>query len=513
MATSDIGIIVKAEDKASKELKKVESSLGKLGSAVGTAGKAIAGFGLAFGAAAFAVGVKGVKDFSEAEKASAMLEHAVIGVTGATAAQLKATSDLADELQRKGVLDGDNIKVGLAQLSTFGLSNKAVQGLGKSLADLAVNQYGVSASGEQLSDTANMIAKALNGQFGVLEKSGIRFNAAQQSAIQFGSEMEKVAAINEGFAQNLKFTNDVALTTTEGSLARASVAMGDLSEKIGSVLSPVVRKLIDEYLIPLAAKLTEIIPNIDGVTDTWGKLQVGFNSVIDEFEKKTGIISQLEGGFSELRSKVQDELAPALEKLWIAGQPLIPFFQKVGEVLAAVVVVALKVLIELLIQAISLIITLITKAAEWAAAFYEFVTPVIDAVTVGLGKLGDAIGFIIKKYDDMKAAALAALAAAKSAVSSIPIVGGLITGSAPGRAVGGPVTAGMPYVVGERGPELFMPGQSGSIIPRLPGAGGGSPMGGVTINIGTFFGGNPEAAAREIGDLVIKRLQMNARVG
>jgi hypothetical protein len=35
-----------------------------------------------------------------------------------------------------------------------------------------------------------------------------------------------------------------------------------------------------------------------------------------------------------------------------------------------------------------------------------------------------------------------------------------------GRAEGGPVRSGRPYIVGEEGPELFVPGQSGSIIPN-----------------------------------------------
>jgi len=51
-----------------------------------------------------------------------------------------------------------------------------------------------------------------------------------------------------------------------------------------------------------------------------------------------------------------------------------------------------------------------------------------------------------------------------------------------GRASGGPVTGGTPYLVGEKGPELFMPSSSGSIVPnnRLSSSGGGST--GVTIN-------------------------------
>jgi gas vesicle protein len=44
------------------------------------------------------------------------------------------------------------------------------------------------------------------------------------------------------------------------------------------------------------------------------------------------------------------------------------------------------------------------------------------------------------------------------------------------RAAGGPVSAGTPYIVGEHGPELFVPGMSGGIVPN----GGGST---VVVNV------------------------------
>ena len=52
-----------------------------------------------------------------------------------------------------------------------------------------------------------------------------------------------------------------------------------------------------------------------------------------------------------------------------------------------------------------------------------------------------------------------------------------------GRATGGAVAAGQPYMVGERGAELFVPNQSGTIIPnnKLAGAGG------ITINQSVNF--------------------------
>lgn len=53
------------------------------------------------------------------------------------------------------------------------------------------------------------------------------------------------------------------------------------------------------------------------------------------------------------------------------------------------------------------------------------------------------------------------------------------TGMGPFMAKGGPVSANSPYIVGEKGPELFMPGSSGSIVPNNA-LGGNS--GGVTIN-------------------------------
>ena len=48
-----------------------------------------------------------------------------------------------------------------------------------------------------------------------------------------------------------------------------------------------------------------------------------------------------------------------------------------------------------------------------------------------------------------------------------PLAGALLKNiPVPGRAMGGPVTAGSPFIVGEKGPELFVPGASGNIMPN-----------------------------------------------
>ena len=52
------------------------------------------------------------------------------------------------------------------------------------------------------------------------------------------------------------------------------------------------------------------------------------------------------------------------------------------------------------------------------------------------------------------------------------------------RATGGPVSAGKPYLIGERGPELMVPGRSGTIVPNNALGGGGAVIN-QTINIQT----------------------------
>jgi phage-related minor tail protein len=92
------------------------------------------------------------------------------------------------------------------------------------------------------------------------------------------------------------------------------------------------------------------------------------------------------------------------------------------------------------------------------------------------GKLG---------FEDLKRLALSAMediaaAAIRSGIGAVlggagkgGGVGGIVAGllGLPGRAHGGPVSPGQAYVVGERGPELFVPTASGRVEAGSPGRG------------------------------------------
>ena len=81
-------------------------------------------------------------------------------------------------------------------------------------------------------------------------------------------------------------------------------------------------------------------------------------------------------------------------------------------------------------------------------------------------------------FDDLRRVALSAMAEIASASlrslfkpvgggdGALAGLGGVLAGllGSPGRSQGGPVTAGRGYVVGERGPELFVPSSGGRIV-------------------------------------------------
>lgn len=113
------------------------------------------------------------------------------------------------------------------------------------------------------------------------------------------------------------------------------------------------------------------------------------------------------------------------------------------------------------------------------------------------GKLG---------FEDLKRLALSVMAdIARAAISNgIGAAGGggglLSLGTsiaaalfgAPGRATGGPVSAGRAYRVGERGPELFVPTASG----RIEAAGGGVRNIAITVNVRGEAGSEPQRLAQ-----------------
>ena len=133
-------------------------------------------------------------------------------------------------------------------------------------------------------------------------------------------------------------------------------------------------------------------------------------------------------------------------------------------------------------------------------------------------ELGETLGGTVARGVNMLAAAFEyvcsgiskAIGLAKSAVVAFEAVGnirlgggandigrGLPKGFSGARASGGPVSGGNAYLVGERGPEMFVPSSSGGIVPNGKLGGGGTK---VELSVVNHIHGtsDPAAAAAEV---------------
>lgn len=96
-----------------------------------------------------------------------------------------------------------------------------------------------------------------------------------------------------------------------------------------------------------------------------------------------------------------------------------------------------------------------------------------DAIMMGWQKIGSAVDEFVQtgkfKFSDFAKSVLRDLAAMilKAQIfAGIKAALGFFGLSLPGLAEGGPAKAGQPYIVGEKGPELFVPKSAGTVIPN-----------------------------------------------
>lgn len=514
--TSNLTAVFKARDEASKEVKKVEGSLSGLGSALSKAGIAAAAFGAAAAAALGAFAISSVKEFSEVGDAVEKMSIRT-GLSAESVSALRVAADMGGTSIE--TVEGAAKKMQLTMVSAKGASDgmkDAFKGIGMSINDIFAKGVSPDTKFELLGNAiANTTDPMLRTQLAIeaFGKSGTdllpMFEGGNFSMAAWSEQAKKLGvSFDELSAKHAAELNDA--------IGAMGTAWTGLKMKVGGELAPVITGFINDQLIPMAEKTLAALPSISELKKGFDNMKVGFVQAVNEFDQKTGIITALREGFEKIWSQIQTQLVPALQKLWEANKPLMPYYEALGKVIAGVLVVSIRILIEVVTTIIGKMIDFATWQANTQAAILEFSKPAIDLITGVFKGMGDQIFYVIGKLGDFKRAAIDAYNWAAKAASMVNSAtpSGMISnaiGALSGRAMGGSVTAGTPYIVGENGRELFVPNQSGTIVSNsgLKSSGSGAS---ININIGNFFGGNPELAARDLGDLIIKRLQMNARV-
>jgi hypothetical protein len=235
---------------------------------------------------------------------------------------------------------------------------------------------------------------------------------------------------------------------------------------------------------------------VSEVIDVYRKLSQIIKEGIDIVTKYKGLLDIFKVSWNNIALVFRENLLPELKKLWDALQPLMPFMETFAKIIGVILLgalIAVTKLIEISLIALMQGLTIaIQKAIEWINAFKAG----WDSVTTIISKVVDGIDNLINKIKSLNV-----VASAKNAVSNFMGFGGA-------RAGGGSVFGGQAYLVGEQGPELFVPGSSGNIVPNSRLGGGMSVVLNITGN--TFL---DRQSAEKIGDMMIKKLKASNLLG
>jgi phage-related protein len=251
--------------------------------------------------------------------------------------------------------------------------------------------------------------------------------------------------------------------TFNGKMNRLKVAFEEGKETVGvfilDAITPIVDIIVDK-VIPAIETFVSGLGGKDGLSNA-------FNNIVDIYKSVFGpILEGIKYAFDKIKDAVMDN-KDSFEKLW----------NFIKDFLAPFLGGAFKLAIEVCADALSILVRAVAKVID-----------VFDTVFKGIKKAFD----LLKDFVNF--------------IKNNPVTQGVSGLFGGGRAMGGPVSAGTTYLVGENGPELFTSSTSGTIIPNQGGGGGN------TFNITVNGALDSEGTARTIVN-ILNRSQARGSLG
>jgi hypothetical protein len=413
-------------------------------------GKVAATAFLAVGAAAGAFALSAAKAAAEDEKSQKMLAASIKNTTNATDAQIKSTEDFISKMQLTYGVADDKLRPAFATLS------RATGDLGESQ-NLMQTAMDVSAgTGKDLTTVSLALAKAHNGNIGALTRLGIPLDKSIIKNKDFNAALQ---VLNKTFTGAAKAGAD----TFSGRMAIVQERMKEAKEQIGYALMPTLETM--------AAYLTDtVVPNVqafvDGLTGVKDGSDGAYASIHNLGEKTRGFFKFL-GDNKDLLGN----MAKVIAAIFIGAKA----YQAVAAMTGALALLRTAF-------AVTTAVAATTAGAEAAATggmSLVAALPAIAAIATTFGVLGFLASFN-NPAPGSGSKTKVSVGGRQQSASTGTYSGGLQRVSQHrGRAVGGSVSRGTSYMVGENGPELFTP-SAGGMITRNENLGG---MGGTTVNI------------------------------
>lgn len=149
----------------------------------------------------------------------------------------------ASYLQKIGVV-GDEVTIaGQQQLMNYGLSADQINKILPGMTNLLVKQKGLKATQEDAIAVAKLFGKVLAGNAGALKKQGILYTKAEENIFKNGTKAQKLATLTKLLNNNVRDLNREMANTPEGKIQQCNNLWGDMQERVGIALLPVLADL------------------------------------------------------------------------------------------------------------------------------------------------------------------------------------------------------------------------------------------------------------------------------
>lgn len=389
----------------------------------------------------------------------------------------------------------------------------AISGLQMAMAkDLIPSLTKMASAGAQTVDTVNKLTSAVGGMDNILASLPGVLN------LQKGWGM-----INDALGTGKKKTDDATASVKAQAEAMGAAALKGAAVGAANQLAADAAEELAKSDRELAAEAKAATAALKAQEETVAKLRDTVYSVVDAQLAYDASVTSLNNSTDELTQK-HNVLTEALavygegsDEAWKATKDYQTGLHD-AEQAAVSNAQATKAMAEQ--QAIAAGVAMTAEQSN--IVYRNALVAVRDAATdpglvdglnglIGLVDSTAAAAGNAQQQLDAAAAAASRLAAAAAGVNVAATTADaaesiLSRQAAPARASGGPVSAGQPYTVGEQGTELFVPQQSGTIVPNDKLGGGGDTYN-FTINGAV---GNQDDLMRYIHD-GLRRLERSKR--
>jgi tape measure domain-containing protein len=517
MATNEeIKVVITADDRASGVLNNVGKTTGILSGKMASFAK----IGIGAAGAAFAAGGVAAYNFGKAALSAASdLEQTKIAFTTMLGSAEKAnefTKELINFAKRTP-FELTGLNQASKQLLAYGFAQEEVIPNLKALGDIA--------SGVGMDKLPNLIlafgqvkaATRLTGmELRQFTEAGVPL--LDQLSKQMGKSVkdiqEMVSAGEIGFPEVQKALKSL---TEEG--GRFNDLMTKQSQSLGGMISN-LKDAWNQFLVGAGAPLMDWAKQFVGfLTDVVNTKLPPLITLIVSFATEVGNLyrqlkekltptftvlvelfnSQVLPSLQSLWNTLKTQLGPAIAELWTALQPYMPLLATMAKLLGTILVAAIYTLLVVLAKLLEGLAYVVTAIIKVNTTVLNAIRTVWEPLSRVFQTVADKLSNIIEKAQEAGKAISGIGSKVTGAVSKLNPFGG-------GKASGGSVLSGNSYVVGERGPEIFQPSMSGSIIPNNKiGSSGGT-----VINItGTFLS---QDAAEKMAELLMDRLKLQVRI-